>query len=134
MPYICSNPETYALSGKPVGNGECVAFVRECSKAPKADSWRSGLKVQCAMSGTGIKPGTAIATFFNGRYPNKKTGNHAAIYIRQTASAIYVWDQWARDKNRVGVQQRPIWFRHGTGDPVNDGDNYYVIEAYHVVG
>ena len=132
MPYICSGIDTHV--GKSVGNGQCVAFVQECAKVPQANMWRAGLKVQCALSGIGIKPGTAIATFFNGRYPNRATGNHAAIYIRHTTSAIYVWGQWANDEKRVGVHERPIYFRNGTGNPVDDGDNYYVIEAYHVVG
>ena len=139
MPYICSDPETYAnkpggdYADKQVGTGQCVAFVQACAKVPETNRWRPGLKVQC-VSNFAIKPGTAIATFFNGRYPNQESGNHAAIYIRHTASAIYVWDQWAHDKNRIGVHKRSIYFRGGTGDAVNDGDNYYVIEAYHVVG
>ena len=37
------------------------------------------------------KPGTAIASFRNGKYAD----DHAAIYIGQDNTGIQVWDQWS---------------------------------------
>ena len=45
-------------------------------------TWREGEK----LKGPGdppLEPGTAIATFENGNYPNRSTGNHAAIVIER---------------------------------------------------
>lgn len=45
------------------------------------------------MGNKSLSPGTAIATFVNGRYPNRPHGNHAAFYLGQDAGGIYVVDQ-----------------------------------------
>lgn len=79
MPYRCLSPEAY--DGKVVGTGQCVAFVQRCAGAPVTAGWRKGTAVKGNMN---ISRGTAIATFdASGRYPNRSTGNHAAIYISQ---------------------------------------------------
>lgn len=59
-----------------VGTQQCVALIRFYANAPATFAWREGDRV---MGNTTIKPGTAIATFVNGRYPNNHTGNHAAF-------------------------------------------------------
>jgi len=42
-----------------------------------------------------MAPGTAIATFVGGRYPQAgTTGMHVAIYLGQNAEGIQVLDQW----------------------------------------
>lgn len=118
MSYIASNPSLF--QGQVVGNGQCVAFVRAAAIAPPSGQWSEGAKVK----GAAILPGTAIATFVNGQYPNNSTGNHAAIYVSQDANAMTVWDQWKGQP----VHQRSIRFRGGQGSASNDGDAYSVIE------
>ena len=69
-----------------------------------------------------IERGTAIATFNeHASYGNQATGNHAAIYDGQTASGIWVYDQWVKQGS---VQRRLIPFRGGHGSPSNDGDAF----------
>lgn len=116
MSYVAAKPESY--NGKVVGDGQCVAFVREASGAPQTSSWKEGVKVK----GSAIVKGTAIATFVGGSYPSEATGNHAAIYVSQDNSGINVWDQWKGQP----VHPRLIRFK-GTGGS-NDGDAFSVIE------
>ncbi|RJG07407.1 hypothetical protein D3870_16630 [Noviherbaspirillum cavernae] len=77
-----------------------------------------------------LAPGTAIATFVKGRYPNQAHGNHAAIYVRQDSAAIYVLDQW-KGKSRITI--RPLYFKgkdkNGNYiDPSNNADAFSVID------
>jgi hypothetical protein len=120
MPYICRNPGKY--SGQVVGNGECVAFVKEAAGAPSTSYWKQGIVVEGNYQT--IKFGTAIATFVDGKYPNKRTGNHAAIFVSGDAEGIVVWDQW------VGrpVGKRTIRFKNGEGSPSNDASAFSAIE------
>jgi len=121
MSYICRSPELY--DRKKVRTGQCVEFVKKCSGAPSASSWRKGVKV---MGNQNMSKGIAIATFdSNGRYPNNATGNHAAIYIGQDATGIWVYDQWVR---KGCVSKRYIRLKGTTGMSSNDADDYYVIE------
>ena len=53
------------------------------------------------------------------------TGNHAAIYIEQESSGIWVYDQWA---SRGAVGKRLIRFKAGAGSPSNDGDAFSLSE------
>jgi hypothetical protein len=117
MPYICTDPERYLR--RVVGNGECAVFVEEAAKAPRAARWKQGVNVR----GARITKGTAIATFVDGVYPNRKSGNHAALYIAADAAGIWVIDQWVGQP----VHKRLIRFKGG-GNPVNDGDAFSVIE------
>lgn len=65
MPYIYPNVRN--LDGEPkVGDFECVALIRHYTNAPSAASWHEGEKV---LGNKKILPGTAIATFVNGRWP-----------------------------------------------------------------
>ena|SRR6478735_8450113 len=128
MSYICNNYKD--LENKPpVGSRQCVALIQECAKAPLTASWREGKQVR---RNSLLPPGTAIATFVNGRYPNRPHGNHAAIYVRQDATAIYVLDQWKDDK-KTRITIRPIRFLGKDKDgnfinPSNNGDAFSVIE------
>jgi hypothetical protein len=119
MPYVCSNPEKY--QGKVVDNGQCVRFVQVAAGVRHTSTWSPGARVKDAAY---ISPGTAIATFINGVYPNANHGNHAAIYISHDDFGIRVWDQW---KGKP-VSQRTIGYKEGDNDPSNDGDFFYVIE------
>lgn len=121
MAFVAANPSSYA--GKVVGTGQCVAFVQQAAGAGEASSWSPGIPVKGA-SFTDIAPGTAIATFINGRYPDLPTGNHAAIYLSHDTNGIWVWDQWSTR----AVDQRKIFYKAGDSDPSNDGDFFHVIE------
>lgn len=76
MSYTCADPESF--EGQAVGTGHCVVYVQKASEAPKAKEWKEGEKVRGRLQ---IQKGTAIATFVEGKYLNKPTGNHAAIYL-----------------------------------------------------
>ncbi len=113
---ICQSASNY--SGQVVGDGHCVSLIKRCSGAPTTESWYPGEKVLDSS----IPPGTVIATFDNGRYPNR-TGHHAAIYIGQDDRGIWVWDQWVGKP----VHKRLIRIR---GDNANAGNT---AQAYRVV-
>ncbi len=109
------------------GNGQCVAIVQTYAKAPLTSAWKKGVTVRGA---TTLATGTAIATFVNGKYPNKSHGNHAALYISQDASGITVMDQWT---SKATISSRKLTFKgknkDGTYiDPSNNGDAMSVIE------
>ena len=114
--YRCQNPESYRH--QVVGSGYCVALLQRCSRIPLTKLWRQGPKVK----GRELLPGTIIATFKNGRYPNV-TGYHSASYISQNERGIWVWDQWQGQP----VHKRLIRFKSGRGIASNDGDAYSVV-------
>jgi hypothetical protein len=120
MSYIASNPESYA--DKKVANGQCVRFVQEAAGARNTSHWKQGIQVKGGMD---LKKGTAIATFVDGKYANKPSGNHAAIYLSQDSNGLWVYDQWEKQGK---VKKRIIRFHTGPWDVVNDGNAYYVIE------
>lgn len=114
--YTCRSAERFHR--QVVGSGHCVSLIQHCSGAPQTRNWRQGESVR----GLQLEPGTIIATFRNGKYPNQ-TGWHAAIYISQNEEGIWVWDQW---KGKP-VHRRLIRFKNGKGTPNNDGDAYSVV-------
>jgi len=59
-------------------------------------------------AGSKVMPGTAIATFVNGRYPRKDGNNHAAIVISVMPSGIWVMDQYSGDEDRKYIAMRLI--------------------------
>ncbi|HHX9842663.1 TPA: BPSL0067 family protein [Salmonella enterica subsp. enterica] len=79
------------------------------------------------LDNTNIAKGTTIATFDEqGVYPNRPSGNHAALYLDQNASRTLIMEQWMRELKihkkcvRVNLDERePITRRAAT---------YYVIE------
>lgn len=77
-----------------------------------------------------LREGTAIATFVNGRYPNRASGNHAALYVGQDAGGIYVIDQWSK-VNKIQARKLPFFGKDKQGDwanPSNNGDAFSVVE------
>ena len=120
MPYVANNPRHW--EGHSVGSGQCVAYVQETAGAPLTSAWRRGALVQDNVA---IRSGTAIATFnADGTYGNHGDGSsHAAIFLRQDGTAIYVLDQWWGH----AVSERAIHFRPAQRSE-NDGRNYYVVE------
>ena len=110
--------------GKPIGSGQCVAFVEMAAKTPNTAAWKRG---RIVAGDTTIPEGTAIATFDPaGTYGNHTDGrSHGAIYVSQVAGqGLAVYDQWLGQP----VHQRTIHFRDGAGLAVNDGNQFYVIE------
>jgi len=118
MSYVASDPA--ANLGKVVGTGQCVAYVREATGAPPSSLWKEGSKVK----GNDIPTGTAIATFQDGIYHNATDGSsHAAIYLSQDATGLWVHDQWIGQP----VHKRQIRFRNGATTANNDGDAFSVV-------
>jgi len=60
------------------------------------------------MGNRRLSPGTAIATFENGRWPGRPKGNHAAFYLSQTGTGIWVVDQWNPDVDKPLISRRFI--------------------------
>ena len=112
-----------------VGSHQCVALVQVEAGAPAASSWTAGDQVRGQST---LAKGTAIATFVNGRYPDLRHGNHAALYISQDAQGIIVMDQWAHDKHKPTISSRKLFFKGKDKngqyiDPSNNGDAFSVI-------
>jgi hypothetical protein len=113
---------------KLVSTGTCAALVQHYTRVGKTDGWIEGLVVK--GNAAKLKKGTAIATFVDGKYPNKETGNHAAFYISQDKNGLTVVEQF---KSLDKPQQRTLSYlgknKDGTfKDPSNNGDAFSVIE------
>lgn len=127
MSYLYSDAEH--LEGQPVvhdgrGNyfGECVSLVKKYTHAPLTSEWREGVR---ARGNPSLRKGTAIATFVGGRYPTNSS-HHAALYLSQDETGIYVIEQ---DRSLHAIRKRKILFKGSGGHHlVNDGDAYSVIE------
>jgi hypothetical protein len=130
MPHVLLAPDIYRSRSFPDSNGntECVEFIKQSLNAPVTSVWYEGTKIKKIDSGKldTISKGTAIATFFGGRYPqNGTTGKHAAIYLGQDAEGIQVLDQW----NAQGrVLPRTIPWQPRRPGLSNDGNAFSVIE------
>lgn len=100
--------------------GACAVLVQwfGCNRA---SVWQQGAVVK---GNTGVAIGTCIATFENGKYPNRATGNHAAVYMGQDAQGIHVLEQW---KSLPRPQYRVIKFKDDMDDPSNNGNCFSVI-------
>lgn len=116
------------LEGTPKkGDHECAALVQYSQKAGMANTWRQGPQVR---GNTTIKPGTPVATFEDGIYPNRSYGNHVAYYIKQDkVKGVRVMDQWGA-KRKVGARWMGWQGKLANGlyrDPSNNGDALFVI-------
>jgi len=105
--------------GSPPYKGECAAGVQQLFAEAGlplglTSSWVQGPKVR----GSRIPPGTAIASFRGGKY-----WTHAAVFVRETAEGIEVYDQW------VGQpwHKRVLRFDRAH-DGRNSGDDFYAIQ------
>lgn len=127
--YLCKEAMKLEKQAK-IGDGQCVALVRACAGAPAAISWRKGASV---MGDRTLPLGTAIATFDQkGRWPNKAKGNHAAIYLSQTADGMRIMDQWNRaDKPTITSRLIKRLGKNPDGSfirPSDNADAFSVIE------
>jgi hypothetical protein len=106
------------------GNSECVEFIRQTLSAPATRFWNEGDKIK--KGDLTPVPGTAIATFVNGKYPQDgSSGMHAAIYLGQNANGVEVLDQW---RSQGEVRKRTIKWKPTSGGLSNDGNAFSVIE------
>lgn len=122
--YYASDLSTWEKKTALVGSGQCVALVQAAAGAPLTSLWRKGPRVR---DNSAIPKGTVIATFdAEDRYPNHKTGNHAALFISISDKGIVVLDQWA-SKDPARPSQRTLRYRGGKGSPSNDGDQFSVV-------
>lgn len=132
MPYVYHGVRN--LEAQPhIDGGDCVALVKALTPGLKGlatSAWRQGKRV---VDTTGLLPGTAIATFENGRYPNRPTGNHAAFFVAYAGKAIWIMDQWKGDPRKPKISMRVIspGLKNKDGTfrrPSDAADNFYVIE------
>ena len=128
MPYAYSKVDDLQKSDM-VGSHQCVALVQSYAGAPNTLAWHKGEDV---VGSSSIKKGMAIATFVDGKYPNRSSGNHAAFYLRDGIGGIYIMDQW---KNKPGGQVSSRFIRRLGKDkngrfirPSNNADAYSIIE------
>lgn len=129
MPYIYDKVDNLDNSDL-VGTHQCVALVQHYSKVPHTSRWNEGLPVKGSFL---IAKGTAIATFVNGKYPNKGHDNHAALYLGQDTAGIWVMDQWKDDPNKPKISKRYLRYKGKLKsgayiDPSNYADAFFVIE------
>lgn len=126
-PFVHSNVDSLNNSRR-VGNQQCAAIVQATLNPGLASTWREGAQVR---GNAQIKKGTAVATFVDGFYPNKSSGNHVAFYLSQDASGIRVMDQWlAANKPRISSRVMKFKGKNASGlfvDPSNNGDALSVI-------
>lgn len=126
-----------ALQGHaPYGNGECVALVQALTRVGHTSGWRPGPRV---VDLSYLNPGTVIANFVDGRFPNQH-GYHAALFLdfyRSVTSnrvmCISVMDQFTTRRPYI-VGARSIDSRgertHKQGNVYSDCDNadqFYVV-------
>jgi hypothetical protein len=105
MRYIYSQVLTLEGTDK-VGTKQCVALIQHyLAGLGPSFAWKEGGAVYGNQQ---IAPGTVIATFVNGRYPNHPHGNHAAFFLRQGVHGFWVMDQWANDNVKPKVSSRFI--------------------------
>jgi len=116
---VCANPVNYA--NKVIGDGHCVSLIKRCSGAPDTSEWHPGERV---LNSSQLPYGTIIATFKNGRYPNRR-GYHAAVYIKHDKQGIWVWDQWVGKP----VHKRLIRTRFDNADNSNTAQAYRVVKV-----
>lgn len=129
MAYVYSSVKDLDNQEK-VGTFQCVALVQHYTNAPITSAWREGERV---MDNKTLTPGTAIATFVNGRYPIRAHGNHAAFYLGQVSNGIYVMDQWNDSVRRPRISKRFIRAKGKSKsgkfiEPSDNADAFSVIE------
>lgn len=108
------------------GRAECVQLLKSLMAAPRTLLWKEGRKLKASWDR--IQPGTAIATFRKGRYPQKGRGpgnKHAAIFLRASHAGIYVFDQFA---GKTDAEERFIpWHHPRDPRPSNNAAAYSTV-------
>jgi hypothetical protein len=126
-----------ALQGhEPYRDGECVALVQCVTSIGPTSRWRPGPRV---VDLSYLNPGTVIANFLDGRFPNRHK-YHAALFMDFTRSvsgkvmSIRVMDQFRGRRPRNIVKWRDIYplgeksYRDGnTYGDCDNADQFYVV-------
>lgn len=115
----------YPSFANSAGRTECVELIKGLLDAPSTRQWQEGRKLK--PHAKDIQPGTAIATFVNGRYPQtRRRGNkHAAIFLRATEQGIYVLDQFVHQQR---AQERFIpWHNPRDRRAANNASTYSTV-------
>ena len=110
--------EVDKLKNQPrVGSSTCVDIIKLLVPGligRSTQTWKEGANVMEAFkAGRSIPRGTAIATFENGRYPQRcQTGyegscHHAALLLSVMPGGIWILDQYIA-KERPNMQMRFI--------------------------
>lgn len=117
-------------SGPDAGSKECVALVKHATpelQGVRASEWKEGEKIK-GPNDPPLKPGTSLATFEDGKYQNKSTGNHAVVFDRYGEEGgrkgMYVLEQ-ARN---LPVQSKFIPFGDPNEKPIYQAEKYSVIK------
>jgi hypothetical protein len=130
-------PEVMALEKHSlIGDGNCAALVQKLTNVGNTSRWRPAERV---LDSRGITPGTVIATFEDGRYPNRHTGNHTALYLYSSPNNpktgkpayIVVMDQWKRKGQVAARSIYPKARSLSVGLTYDDSDNaemFYVVK------
>ncbi|MES2885685.1 MAG: BPSL0067 family protein [Pseudomonadota bacterium] len=108
------------------GRSECVQLLKSLMDAPRTLLWREGRKLKASWEE--VKPGTAIATFKQGRYPQKsrsRGSKHAAIFLRASDAGIYVFDQFAGQ--REAAERFIPWHHPRDRQPSNNASAYSTV-------
>jgi hypothetical protein len=128
-----------ALQGHaPYRNGECVALVQALTSVGHTSRWRPGPRV---VDLNYLNPGTVIANFVDGRFPNRHR-YHAALFMQfgprsmatSRSMSIRVMDQFNDRYPKNVVKWRDIDARgdksYLQGNPYADCDNadqFYLV-------
>lgn len=112
---------------KIVADGSCVKLIQAYTEVGFTRRWRSGAAV---LNNKMLRPGTAIATFEQGRWPLRGDRKHAAFFLRHGSDGFWVIDQYA---GRKWVESRYIKVASeadrakSTYSPSNDAAKFSVI-------
>lgn len=116
-------------SGADAGSTECVALVKHAVpelQGVRARDWKEGEKIK-GPDNPPLKPGTALATFDNGRYQNKSTGNHAVVF-KEYGTDGERQGMWVLDQSDGNVADRRfIPFDNQGGRRTSQAEKYSVI-------
>lgn len=147
MPHVYTG--AMSLNGKPkVADGECARLVQHYLAGVGLTSrWRAGENVmEVLASGRQIAPGTAIATFVNGRYPSQGQ-RHAAFFLGANTScahgpkdqrckilSIRMMDQWNANpgsrtaKDKISSRDVRIYGKDAAWPISDNASMFYIIE------
>jgi hypothetical protein len=113
-----------------MGDMECVYLIKHYTGLGWTATWREGEKV---VGNRNVAEGTAIATFVDGKWPARATGNHSAFYLGQVSNGIYVIDQWPNMDSKKKISKRFIYRRGKDKNgnyirPTENADAFSIIE------
>lgn len=134
MPFVYRGSLASLEKHELVNGGDCVALIKALVPGLIGISTRCWKKGQTVVGSEGIEPGTAIATFENGVYPQGRDDRkHAAIFLAYGGSSIWVIDQWKDDAKRAYVARRVVYparaMANGNyANPSNSAGAFSVIE------